>query len=171
MRGGAPALEQSRLGQDERAGAQRDDATSTCVRAPERIEYFDRELIESVGRGDNQGVDSAGPLQPVRRLDPKTAVGGHRGAAGATDGEPVPGDPEVGQVGVPEHVAGHSELEHPYPVVDDDRHLPGRANRHPLGWIAGSGTNPAGHGVGSKVAHCVNHATFGSRRGSAPWCT
>jgi hypothetical protein len=38
------------------------------------------------------------------------------------EGEAIPRDTQVRKIGVPEHVAGDTELEHPDPVVDEYRH-------------------------------------------------
>ena len=166
--GGPSALEQAGLGQHEGAGAERNDAAPSCMRSPQGLEDLRWHFIEPVGRGDHNGGDPACSLKPEWRLDSQPAVGRHGGTARTTDGEPVPRDAEVRQIAAPEDVTGDPELEHPHAVIDNDRHASG-GPRRPLGRPAGSGAVPAGHRVGRKVAHWVNHATFETRRWSAPW--
>ena len=131
VRGGSSTFEQAGFRQDERARAERDDAASSCVRAAQGVEHLGRHRLEPVGRGDHHGLDPACSLQPERRMDPQAAVGRHGGTAGAADEKPVPGEAEVRQIVAPEDVARDTELEHPDPVVDDDRHVPGCPRRHP----------------------------------------
>ena len=126
------------------------------MRAPKGVEHLGWHLIEPVGREDDHGVDPACSLQTERRMDPQAAVGRHGSTARAADGEPVPGDAEVRQIVVAEDVAGHAELEHPDPVVDDDRHVRRRTRQRPAGGPARPAAPPVGYRVGTELTELTD---------------
>jgi hypothetical protein len=119
VRGGPAPVQQARGGQDQRAGAQRDDAPALRAGLAQRGEHRAWHQVGGVGRQHDDGPGGAQRGQPARHLDLEARVDRH-GRGDPADRQPVPGHAESLRVAGAEDVAGHAELEQGDPLVDHD---------------------------------------------------
>ncbi len=117
---GSPTVEQTRFGQDEGAGAEREHSAPSGVSPPELVEHAFGNCRGSVGRSHDHRFDPLQNLESIRDKDLEAAVRRQRGRILPTDEEPVPGFARSHPPIVAEDLTGHPELERRKSFVEDD---------------------------------------------------